>query len=58
MAVTGVPEPRADHAVAMCKFARECLSKMHGLLSGLEATLGPGKKVFAVATIMMLERLH
>lgn len=43
MAVTGVPEPRADHAVVMCKFALECLNKMHGLLAELEITLGPGK---------------
>lgn len=42
MAVTGLPEPRVDHAVIMCKFARVCLSKMTGLLTELETTLGPG----------------
>jgi class 3 adenylate cyclase len=42
MAVTGLPEPRADHAVIMCRFARQCLSKLHALLADLEVTLGPG----------------
>jgi hypothetical protein len=42
MAVTGLPEPRTDHAVAMCKFASECLRGMHAILAGLETTLGPG----------------
>lgn len=43
MAVVGLPEPRADHAVVMCRFARQCLSKLRGILSELEVTLGPGK---------------
>jgi hypothetical protein len=47
--VAGVPEPRDDHAVIMCKFAHECLSKMNGLLAGLEVTLGPGKFVLQLA---------
>jgi class 3 adenylate cyclase len=46
MAVTGLPEPCADHAVIMCRFARQCLNKLHGLLADLEVTLGPG--VFCV----------
>ena len=43
MAVVGLPEPRVDHAVVMCRFARQCLSKLRGILSDLEETLGPGK---------------
>jgi class 3 adenylate cyclase len=43
MAVTGLPEPREDHAVLMCRFARECLNKLRQLLAELEVTLGPGK---------------
>ena len=42
MAVAGLPEPRADHALLMCRFARECLNKLQILLSELEVTLGPG----------------
>jgi class 3 adenylate cyclase len=43
MAVVGLPEPRADHAVVMCRFARQCLSKLGGILNELEVVLGPGK---------------
>lgn len=42
MAVVGLPEPRVDHAVVMCRFARQCLSKLRGILIELEMTLGPG----------------
>ena len=31
VAVTGLPEPRKDHAVVMAKFARECLYKFNEL---------------------------
>jgi hypothetical protein len=55
MAVTGLPEPQADHAVAMCKFACECLSGMHVLLAGLETTLGPG--TFAIVEIRLHDQL-
>ena len=41
VAATGLPEPRRDHAVAMARFAKECLSKMQGLTRRLEVTLGP-----------------
>jgi hypothetical protein len=36
----GLPEPRADHAVAMSRFALACLQKMKVLVSQLEVTLG------------------
>ena len=42
MAVVGLPESRVDHAVVMCRFARQCLSKLRGILIELEVTLGPG----------------
>ena len=32
VAVTGVPDPQGQHAVIMCKFARDCMSKMSNLL--------------------------
>lgn len=42
VAVTGLPEPRKDHAVAMIRFARDCMRKMQEVTSELETTLGPG----------------
>jgi hypothetical protein len=41
VAVTGLPEPRKDHAVVMAKFARDCLEKFNELSKQLEITLGP-----------------
>jgi len=41
LAVTGLPDPRKDHAVVMARFARECLNKMHAMTKKLEVTLGP-----------------
>ena len=39
--MSGLPEPRKDHAVAMAKFARECMEKMKVLTQRLEVSLGP-----------------
>jgi class 3 adenylate cyclase len=41
VAVTGLPEPRKDHAVVMARFAHDCMVKMHSLVKKLELTLGP-----------------
>lgn len=41
IAVTGLPEPRDDHAVVMARFAEECLRRMKKLTKMLEAQLGP-----------------
>jgi class 3 adenylate cyclase len=41
VAVTGLPEPRKDHAVVMARFAHDCMIKMHSLVKKLELTLGP-----------------
>ena len=41
VAVTGLPEPNKDHAVVMCRFARECLTQFNDLSSKLEVVLGP-----------------
>jgi class 3 adenylate cyclase len=43
VAVSGMPEPRNDHAVAMVRFARECLERMASMSQELEISLGPGK---------------
>jgi hypothetical protein len=42
VAVVGLPEPRKDHALAACRFARNCLVKMNDAVKVLEKTLGPG----------------
>jgi class 3 adenylate cyclase len=42
VAVTGLPEPRDDHAIVMAKFARECMVKMVAIVNDLELVLGPG----------------
>ena len=42
VAVTGLPDPQADHAVRMTKFARACMHKMYKITQKLEVTLGPG----------------
>jgi class 3 adenylate cyclase len=41
VAVAGLPEARKDHALAMARFANECLMKLQGLTASLEVTLGP-----------------
>eukprot|EP00980_Cylindrotheca_fusiformis_P012654 scaffold3091_cov117-Cylindrotheca_fusiformis.AAC.6 len=41
VAAVGLPEPRADHAVVACRFARECQKKMKDVILMLELTLGP-----------------
>eukprot|EP00977_Amphora_coffeiformis_P009861 scaffold2267_cov162-Amphora_coffeaeformis.AAC.5 len=38
---SGLPEPREDHAVVMCRFASECLERMNFLARKLEVHLGP-----------------
>jgi hypothetical protein len=38
--VTGLPETRKDHAVAMARFARDCMHRTQVLLPKLEVTLG------------------
>jgi class 3 adenylate cyclase len=44
VAVCGVPEPKKDHAVAMVRFARECLERLSSMSQQLEISLGPGMK--------------
>jgi class 3 adenylate cyclase len=41
VAVTGLPDPRKDHAVAMAKFACNCLKQTYLLARNLEVSLGP-----------------
>lgn len=48
VAVSGLPEPRKDHAIVMVKFAYECLVLMHDLTRKLESSLGPGTADLAI----------
>ena len=41
VAVTGLPDPQANHAVIMARFASECMIKMREVTQRLETTLGP-----------------
>jgi class 3 adenylate cyclase len=41
VAVSGLPEPRQDHAVTMARFARDCVSEHIAAVKKLESTLGP-----------------
>ncbi|KAL3913418.1 MAG: hypothetical protein SGILL_006500 [Bacillariaceae sp.] len=41
VAVTGLPEPRKDHALVMAKFAKDCLETFNDLSKKLEIALGP-----------------
>ena len=41
VAVSGVPNPRKDHAVSMLRFAMDIQGRMHSLSQELEVSLGP-----------------
>jgi Adenylate and Guanylate cyclase catalytic domain len=41
VAVTGLPEPREDHAVVMARFANDCLKITRSLTKKLIVVLGP-----------------
>jgi len=41
LAVTGLPDPRADHALVMAKFARDIRNRMSALTLKLARSLGP-----------------
>lgn len=40
VAVAGLPKPRSDHAIVMCRFANDCLQAMQKLTKILAADLG------------------
>jgi class 3 adenylate cyclase len=41
VAVSGLPDPRRDHAVVMARFARDCVCKFREVTKRLELILGP-----------------
>eukprot|EP00980_Cylindrotheca_fusiformis_P013555 scaffold3456_cov112-Cylindrotheca_fusiformis.AAC.1 len=41
VSAVGLPEPREDHAVVACRFARDCIKKMKDATLKLEVSLGP-----------------
>uniref|UniRef100_A0A7S3L1G7 Phosphodiesterase n=1 Tax=Amphora coffeiformis TaxID=265554 RepID=A0A7S3L1G7_9STRA len=42
VAACGLPDPRPEHAVAMARFARDCVQSMRTVVQKLELKLGPG----------------
>ncbi|GKY96337.1 hypothetical protein MPSEU_000593400 [Mayamaea pseudoterrestris] len=48
VAVTGLPDPQANHAVIMARFASECLAKMNDVTRKLETILGPDTRELAL----------
>jgi len=42
VAACGLPDPRPEHAVAMSRFARDCIQSMRTVVRKLELRLGPG----------------
>eukprot|EP00980_Cylindrotheca_fusiformis_P020946 scaffold7970_cov118-Cylindrotheca_fusiformis.AAC.2 len=41
VAVAGLPEPDKDHAITVCRFARDCVKAMKSTTLKLEVALGP-----------------
>lgn len=41
VAVTGLPDPQEEHAMIMCRFARDCRIKFKEVTQRLELSLGP-----------------
>jgi class 3 adenylate cyclase len=41
VAVTGLPEPQANHAMIMARFTHDCMEKLKVVIRDLEVTLGP-----------------
>ena len=41
VAVSGLPEPRKDHAVAMARFAKDVLHKFNSMVKHMVVELGP-----------------
>ncbi|CAB9514702.1 Guanylate cyclase soluble subunit beta-1 [Seminavis robusta] len=40
VAITGCPKPQKDHAVIMCRFARDCMNRMSEVTAELSDSLG------------------
>ena len=48
VAAVGLPKPRKKHAVALARFAHDCIFKMRNVLIDMEAQLGPGTTDLAI----------
>ena len=48
VAAAGVPEARSDHAVAMARFASDCVANMATLTKQLEVELGPDTSALGI----------
>lgn len=54
VAVTGLPEPRDDHAVVMARFANDCLKKTRILTKKLIVVLGPDTEDLTMRCVSLL----
>ena len=54
VAVTGLPEPRDDHAVVMARFANDCLKKTRILTKKLIMVLGPDTEDLTMRCVSLL----
>jgi class 3 adenylate cyclase len=48
VAVTGLPDPQADHAILMARFADDCMKRMRQLTTDLASTLGEDTAALAM----------
>ena len=55
VAVCGLPDPRVDHAVVMCKFALECVKEMNRS-KNLKWNLDPTRPSFVFAPDCVADR--
>jgi class 3 adenylate cyclase len=54
VAVAGLPEPRADHATVMARFANDCLKKIHILTKKLVVVLGPDTESLTMRCVSII----
>eukprot|EP00980_Cylindrotheca_fusiformis_P017835 scaffold5650_cov121-Cylindrotheca_fusiformis.AAC.3 len=52
VSAVGLPEPKDDHAVVACRFARDCIKKMKDATLKLEVSLGPDTSDLEIRTGM------
>jgi hypothetical protein len=48
LSVSGLPEPRRDHAIVMARYAKEIICEMAVIATELETQLGPGTGSLAI----------
>ena len=56
--MSGLPEPRKDHAVVIAKFAHDCIVRMNRLAKALETSLGYVLLCWQIDCVGFLRALH